>query len=92
MTMLKPKEMADRLGVTVRTLQIWDVKGILKANRTPTNRRYYTEEQYLNYVNNKQDVANIDLLSGLSDSDKQLIFRIIERIKGDSIGATNGKG
>ena len=81
MTMLKPKEMADRLGVTVRTLQIWDVKGILKANRTPTNRRYYTGEQYLNYVNNKQDVTNIDLLSGLSDSDKQLIFRIIERLK-----------
>ncbi|WP_418558606.1 MerR family transcriptional regulator, partial [Ligilactobacillus animalis] len=24
MTMLKPKEMAERLGVTVRTLQIWD--------------------------------------------------------------------
>lgn len=50
MTMLKPKEMADRLGVTVRTLQIWDGKGILKANRTPTNRRYYTEQQYLDYI------------------------------------------
>ncbi|WP_425561500.1 MerR family transcriptional regulator, partial [Ligilactobacillus murinus] len=24
MVMLKPKEMAERLGVTVRTLQIWD--------------------------------------------------------------------
>lgn len=81
MTVLKPKEMAERLGVTVRTLQIWDKKGTLKAYRTPTNRRYYTEEQYLNYVNNKQDVANIDLLFGLSESDKQLIFRIIERLK-----------
>ncbi|WP_156409573.1 IS607 family transposase, partial [Ligilactobacillus equi] len=50
MTMLKPKEMAERLGVTVRTLQIWDKKGTLKAYRTPTNRRYYTEEQYLNYI------------------------------------------
>ena len=92
MTMLKPKEMAERLGVTVRTLQIWDKKGTLKAYRTPTNRRYYTEEQYLNYVNNKQDVANIDLLSGLSESDKQLIFRIIERLKGGSNGVTNRKG
>ena len=43
MTMLKPKEMAERLGVTVRTLQIWDSKGVLKAYRTPTNRRYYTD-------------------------------------------------
>lgn len=92
MTVYKPKEMAERLGVTVRTLQKWDNAGKLKAYRTPTNRRYYTEEQYLNYVNNKQDVANIDLLSGLSDSDKQLIFRIIERLKGDSNGATNRKG
>ncbi|WP_025022080.1 IS607 family transposase [Ligilactobacillus hayakitensis] len=50
MEMLKPKEIAERLGVTVRTLQIWDKKGILKAYRTPTNRRYYTEEQYLEYI------------------------------------------
>ena len=50
MTMMNPKEMAERLGVTVRTLQIWDKKGILKAYRTPTNRRYYTEEQYLEYT------------------------------------------
>ena len=34
MAMLKPKEMAERLGVTVRTLQIWDKKGTLKAHRT----------------------------------------------------------
>ena len=62
MTMLKPKEMAERLGVTVRTLQIWDKKGTLKAHRTPTNRRYYTEEQYLEYIgqstsNNRKNVA-----------------------------------
>lgn len=35
MTMLKPKEMAERLGITVGTLQIWDKKGTLKAHRTP---------------------------------------------------------
>lgn len=62
MTMLKPKEMAKRLGVTVKTLQIWDKKGTLKAHRTPTNRRYYTEEQYLDYIgqpkeNNRKHVA-----------------------------------
>ncbi len=50
MTMLKPKEMAERLGVTVRTLQKWDNNGTFKAHRTPTNRRYYTEEQYLQYI------------------------------------------
>lgn len=50
MTMYKPKEMAEKLGVTVRTLQKWDCSGKLPAYRTPTNRRYYTEEQYLAYI------------------------------------------
>lgn len=42
--------MAKRLGVTVKTLQRWDNSGILIAKRSPNNRRYYTEEQYLEYV------------------------------------------
>lgn len=50
MPVLKPKDMAEKLGVTVKTLQKWDNQGILKAYRTPTNRRYYTEEQYLQYI------------------------------------------
>ena len=33
----------------MNTLQKWDRKGILPAFRTPTNRRYYTHEQYLVY-------------------------------------------
>ncbi len=33
----------------MNTLQKWDRKGILPAFRTPTNRRYYTYEQYLAY-------------------------------------------
>lgn len=48
--MLKPKDFAEKIGVTVKTLQNWDNDGTLKAQRTPTNRRYYTEEQYLDYI------------------------------------------
>ena len=48
--MIKPKEMAKRLNVTVQTLQNWDKKGTLKAHRTPTNRRFYTEDQYAQYI------------------------------------------
>jgi len=33
----------------VNTLQKWDRKGLLKVYRSPTNRRYYTHEQYLRY-------------------------------------------
>lgn len=48
--MLKPKEMADKLNVSVATLQRWDRDGTLKAHRNPKNRRYYTEDQYLEYI------------------------------------------
>ena len=51
----KPKEFAELLGVSVRTLQRWDKKGLLVAHRTPTNRRYYTHEQYLEYIGDKNE-------------------------------------
>lgn len=37
------------IGKSVITLQKWDRKGILPAHRSPTNRRYYTHDQYLQY-------------------------------------------
>lgn len=52
--MIKLKDMADKLGVSIKTLQRWDREGILVAKRTPTNRRYYTEDQYLSYVGKSQ--------------------------------------
>lgn len=52
--MIKLQDMADHLGVSIKTLQRWDREGILVAKRTPTNRRYYTEDQYLSYVGKSQ--------------------------------------
>ena len=53
-TNYKPKDFAELLGVSVKTLQRWDRENILKAKRTPTDRRYYTYEQYLEFkgINN----------------------------------------
>ncbi|MFR5115082.1 IS607 family transposase [Turicibacter sanguinis] len=48
-TIYKPKEFAEKLGVSVKTLQRWDNDGTLIANRTLGNRRYYTYNQYLEY-------------------------------------------
>ena len=48
-TNYKPKDFAELLGVSVKTLQRWDRENILKAKRTPTDRRYYTYEQYLEF-------------------------------------------
>jgi predicted site-specific integrase-resolvase len=48
-TNYKPSDFAKLLGVSVKTLQRWDREGILKAYRTPTDRRFYTYDQYLQF-------------------------------------------
>lgn len=60
--MIKPKEMAKRLGITVQTLQNWDNNGKLKAHRTPTNRRYYTEDQYQTYTGLQNNTKRLNVL------------------------------
>lgn len=59
---LKPKEFAKLINRTVNTLQRWDREGILKAHRTPTNRRYYTYEQYLEYIGQKATEAEKNIV------------------------------
>lgn len=56
-TNYKPKDFAELLCISVKTLRRWDREGILKSNRTPTNRRYYTYDQYLTYkgINTEND-------------------------------------
>jgi putative resolvase len=44
-----PKEFGQLIGRKVKTLQKWDREGTLRAHRSPTNRRYYTHDQYLQY-------------------------------------------
>lgn len=45
-----PKEFGALVNRTTLTLQRWDKSGKLKAFRTPTNRRFYTHEQYLEII------------------------------------------
>ncbi|WP_291581223.1 IS607 family transposase [Clostridium sp. UBA6640] len=56
MTNYKPKDFAELLNVSVKTLQRWDREDILKAKRTPTNRRYYTYDRYLEFKGLKKEV------------------------------------
>ena len=51
----KPKDFSKLLNVSVKTLQRWDNCGILKAHRSPTNRRYYTYDQYLQFKGIKKE-------------------------------------
>src|SRR3712207_9255297 len=50
MNTYKPKDFAEMIGVSVKTLQRWDNEGKLKAYRNPSNRRYYTHNQYVEYM------------------------------------------
>lgn len=67
-TNYKPKDFAELLGVSVKTLQRWDRDGILKANRTPTDRRYYTYDQYLQFkgINTVEDDREIVIYARVS--------------------------
>jgi putative resolvase len=48
-----PREFGSLIGRTTNTLQRWDRQGVLKAHRTPTGRRYYTHNQYLEVIGQK---------------------------------------
>lgn len=67
-TNYKPKDFAELLGVSVKTLQRWDRDGILKANRTPTDRRYYTYDQYLQFkgIQTENDTRDIVIYARVS--------------------------
>ena len=51
MTIYKVGEFSKKVGVSISTLQRWDRTNVLKSRRTPTNQRYYTDED-LNKVLN----------------------------------------
>ena len=78
-TNYKPKDFAELLGVSVKTLQRWDREGTLKANRTPTDRRYYTYAQYLQFkgINIENDKRQVVIYARVSTS----VIRQIKRCR-----------
>lgn len=51
---IKPAEAAKYIGYSVNSLQNLDNAGKLPAHRTPTNRRYYYQDELIQFVNNKE--------------------------------------
>ena len=66
-TNYKPKDFA------VKTLQRWDREGTLKVNRTPTDRRYYTYNQYLQFkgIDTENDTRQIVIYARVSTRDQK---------------------
>lgn len=47
---MKPAEFSSRIGVSEQTLRNWDRSGKLIAKRTKGNHRFYTEDDYNDYM------------------------------------------
>lgn len=71
MSNYKPQEFAEMIGVSVKTLQRWDREGKLKAFRTPTDRRYYTHKQYVDYVGNDTKTGKIVIYTRVSTANQK---------------------
>ena len=56
------------VGRKTQTLQRWDRAGILTAHRSPTNRRYYTHDQYLQIIGQKAKEQRIVAYCRVSSS------------------------
>lgn len=54
-------EFSKLVGKSVNTLQRWDREGILTSYRSPSNRRYYTQSQYNEYmgITKSEDKINV---------------------------------
>ena len=68
MNTYRPNEFARLIAKTTNTLQRWDREGILKAHRTPTNRRFYTHDQLSEILGVKAEKRIVVSYCRVSDS------------------------
>lgn len=74
-------QFAEMIGKSVKTLQKWDRDGVLKAYRSPSNRRYYTHTQYMEYLGEKGTTEKVNVIyarvstkNQVNDLKNQLLF------------------
>lgn len=65
-------EFAEMINVSVKTLQRWDCDGRLVAHRNKANRRFYTQEQYEEYMGIKKTVEGKTIIYTRVSSKKQV--------------------
>ena len=88
-------EFSKLVGKSVKTLQRWDREGILTSYRSPSNRRYYTQSQYNEYmgITKSEDRINV-IYTRVSNKNQQDDLKnqtkfIIEYTKQNSIPISN---
>ena len=88
-------EFSKLINIKVKTLQKWDRDGVLVPHRTPTNRRYYTHTQYLQYIGKVDTIikehviyARVSTRNQKDDLDNQILC-ITESCKRQGIPISN---
>lgn len=61
-------EAAKILGLHPKTLQRMDLKGVLKAHRTLTNRRYYLQNDLVEFKRSRALEAKRDLVDDILEA------------------------
>ena len=79
MNTYKPNEFAEMIGVSVKTLQRWDNDGKLKAYRNPSDRRYYTHHQYVEYMANLNG-CEIEIIDSTEKTEEQELVEDLVQI------------
>ncbi|GAA7348103.1 IS607 family transposase [Helicobacter pylori] len=71
--MYSPAKFASMIGKSVRTLQRWDLDGVFTAHRNQKNRRFYTHDQYLEYLGIKasENKAKIVVYARVSSANQK---------------------
>ena len=77
-------EAAELIWVSVKTLQRWDREEKLVANRTPSNRRYYTKNQLKEYMEVEDDVMYY--VYWLMKTPEELGNDVFERMEKEGLG------
>ena len=78
-----PKEASEILGVHVKTLQVWDRKGIIKAHRTPNGRRKFSQTEINRLLNNQPNAENNILKNDVVVAIYGRVSSHEQKVKGD---------
>lgn len=66
-------QFAEMIGKSVKTLQRWDRDGVLKSYRSPSNRRYYTHTQYLEYMGEEGTTEKVNVIYARVSTKNQIV-------------------
>lgn len=72
---------AQLIGMSKKTVQRWDKEKKIIACRNPSGRRYYTEDQYINYIKANGNLSGVIFLKISAKNDTSISPEKIASLK-----------